>query len=190
MSTSTMRWFALRINPEPWEIGPLSVGRKNGGLFPRVGQATNLHMYQEAIREDLRERDIEMLDGNIILRFFFWRQQAQYKSTATDRQVQRHVADATNLQKGLEDALQGILFANDRMVDDVRSVVVEQGPSVSPLIVIGIDSHNGSVPDGVLELPDAVYELLAREDERQQQLELDLAFPTSLTHPAADEDMF
>lgn len=190
MSTSTMRWLSLRINPEPWAIGDLSVGRKGGKLFPRVAPNMNLKMYQEAVREDLAQRDLQMLEGSIILRFYFWRQQAQYRKTETDRQVQRNIADATNLQKGLEDALQGILFANDRAVDDVRSVIVEQGPEVSPLIIIGIDSHNRSIPDGALELPDAVYELVAHEDARQQQLEFDIQFVTEHNHPAADEEIF
>ncbi len=130
-------WFCLPINPEPWAIGPVSVGRRNGGLFPIVGQNAGLAAYQAAVREEMGD-GYELLTGPQKVRFYFWRNQVAYKS-AGKRMVQKHVADVTNLQKGLEDALQGVLFENDRDTHDIRSVLVEQGPDIVGKVLFSIE---------------------------------------------------
>lgn len=186
MCTDTMRWFTLPLNPEPWKVGPLDLGRKNGHIFPKIGPDAGLVAFQEAVRETIGEQP--MLTGHIVLRFFFWRQQATYQMENGKRKM-RHVADATNLQKALEDALQGVLFPNDREVDDVHSVIVEQGPKVTPLIIIGVDSHDHEMSDGIFELPPIVYSLLAKMDETQMQLEVDSLAPHG-AHPDADNELF
>lgn len=181
-----MKWFLLEVNPEPWAIGDVSVGRKSGKLFPIVGRNAQLYNYQEAVKELLG--DTPMLPpGKYKLEFYFWRQQAAYTSDK-NRRVRKHEADATNLQKGLEDALQGILIANDRDVIDIHSTLVEQGPDVKPMVILGVQYIASDMSDAIFELPSAVYELLESMDDTQCQLELDLQDPTK--HPAADDEVF
>jgi Holliday junction resolvase RusA-like endonuclease len=152
-----VRWFALAINPEPWTVGPLNVGRKNGGLYPYMGAAQQLVAYQEAIREEFGEGH-QKISGDIIVRFYFWRQQATY-STEAGRKHRKHRVDATNMQKALEDALQGILYDNDRDVQVIGSVIVEQGPDVKPKIVISIEQG-----PRVLTIPTDVWRMVERID--------------------------
>lgn len=134
----------LWLNPEPWAVGTISSGRKNGKVFARMSPDPNLAAFQRAVKEELS--DAQMLPPDYVkLTFFFWRQQAVYLDAA-DRRRHRNQADATNMQKGLEDALQGILFENDRDVRDIRSVIVEQGMNVStPCIIIQAEPFEESV---------------------------------------------
>jgi Holliday junction resolvase RusA-like endonuclease len=129
-------WFVLDVNPEPWAIGDLSVGRRGGKVFPMVGRNNQLHSYKEAIKEELGDPGL-FIEGPIELRFWFWRRRDDYK-TPQARTHRKHEADVTNMQKATEDALQGVLFKNDKDVNDVHSVVVEQGPDVTPRVVVAI----------------------------------------------------
>lgn len=134
---TSSRHYILRINPEPWAIGDVTAGRKDGRISGRISPNPNLVAFQNAVREELQ--GVTKLNiSDYSLTFFFWRQQARYLDAA-DRRRQRNQADATNLQKGLEDALQGVLFDNDRDVKDIRSVIVEQGPKVESCILIVAD---------------------------------------------------
>lgn len=130
------KYYVLNINPEPWAIGDVSAGRSasTGRITGRISPNPNLVAYQNAVREELA--GVEKLNiSDYSLTFFFWRQQARYLDAA-DRRRQRNQADATNLQKGLEDGLQEVLFDNDRDVKDIRSVIVDQGPKVESKILI------------------------------------------------------
>jgi Holliday junction resolvase RusA-like endonuclease len=151
-------WFVLDINAEPWAIGPLSIGyAKGGGKFPSVGQNAQLKAYQEAVAESVKRQfagEMIPLGEKVELEFYFWRNRAEY-TTASQRAHRKHEADATNMQKATEDALQGILFANDRDVSSIRSVIVEQGPDVSPRIVIKFGLYE---PIGIDDLPGSVKE--------------------------------
>lgn len=147
------RWFFLPINPEQWAIGPVSVGRKGGKIYPIVGQNSQLHAYQEAIGEELNDVE-QMPEGKYSLTFYVWRVQAEYEGKT--RKIKKHEVDATNIQKATEDALQGVLFGNDRDVRDVRTVVVEQGSSdvVVPGIVIRCSVWDGFDPQ---EIPEYIW---------------------------------
>lgn len=124
------KFFVLGLNPEPWAIGTISRGKNYSSISPN----DTLLAYQNAVKEELE--DEEMLDWEYVeLTFYFWRQQTKYLD-ASDKIRQKNAADSTNLGKGLEDALQGVLFKNDRIVRDVRSVIVAQGADVTPRIVI------------------------------------------------------
>lgn len=124
------RYYILHLNPEQWAVGSVNRTAKGASISPNP----NLVAFQNAVREAME--GVKMLPGDHYkLTFYFWRQQARYIDME-DHIRQRNQADATNLQKGLEDALQGILFANDRDVQDIRSIIVEQGPKVIPMIVI------------------------------------------------------
>lgn len=159
---SNWHWFVLEVNPEPWAIGDLAVGRKSGRVYPYVGRNQQLHNYKEAIREELGSPGI-FLVGPIELQFFFWRRRDQYQ-TPQARGHRKHEADLTNLQKATEDALQGVLFKNDKDVNDVHSVMVEQGPEVLPKVVIGVRPGT-TFPEAIFNLPQEVAELL---DEMEQ----------------------
>lgn len=125
------------IEPEPWTAPEVAVGRKAGKVFPMVYQSASLKAYQEAIREEMALQcpHAVMERGEISVQFFFWR------STDSIRKD----ADATNLQKALEDALQGILYLNDARNRRVTSEIVEQGPGIDPAIIITIEAYNPSV---------------------------------------------
>lgn len=142
----TEQWFVLRLNAEPWAIGPVSVGRKAGKLFPMVGRNTQLAVFKDAVREELGNQ--VMLTGKIGIQIFVWRRMDEYK-TAQARTARKHEADATNLQKAIEDAIQGVLIHNDRDVQDISTTIVEQSPDVEPMIVIKIYKYDGFDPDRI-----------------------------------------
>ena len=129
-------WLVLSVNPEPWAVGDLHVGRRNGKMVPGMSPNRNLVAYKEAIKEAIGTQCVS-LEGPICVTFYFWRRVYSYSVAGRGRS--RNRADATNMQKATEDALQGVLFENDRDVMDVRSVIVEQGPDVIPCVVIKIE---------------------------------------------------
>lgn len=152
--------FVLWINPEPWAVGTISSGRKNGKIFSRMSPDPNLVAFQKAVKESFE--GLPMLPADFTkLTFYFWRQQAVYLDAA-DRRRHRNQADATNMQKGLEDALQGILFENDRNVREIRSVIVEQGPKIEPCIVIQAERY---VETWVTEIGDIMYAEMRKQSE-------------------------
>lgn len=146
-------WFCIGINPEQWRVGPLSVGRRGGKLYPIAGRDQQLAAYQEAVREELGDR-FELLTGPMRIRFYFWRQTEAYEREG--KKLRRNEVDATNLQKALEDALQGVLFENDRDTRDIRSVIVEQGQDVIGKILFSIEPldepHTIGIPDECLDI--------------------------------------
>lgn len=150
------KWYTLNLNPEPWAVGEVSVGRHGGRFKGTISPNPNLVAFQNAVREAMA--DVELLPPWYRkFTFYFFRQQAKYIDAA-DRVRQRNQADATNLQKGLEDALQGILFENDRNVLDIRSVICRQGHDVRPCILIKAERcPTGLV--GMDELPEDLIEI-------------------------------
>lgn len=88
-------------------------------------------MYQQALRDELKRtyppHEMELLQPDYELDFWFWRN--------TER---GNVADATNLQKASEDALQGLLIQNDQQVVRVASTIVEQGPEVYGSVIFRV----------------------------------------------------
>jgi Holliday junction resolvase RusA-like endonuclease len=156
-------WFALELNPEPWAIGDLSVGRKNGKYYPYVGRNQQLHNYKLAIKEELGDPGLFFL-GKVELQFFFWRRRDEYV-TPQARTHRKHEADGTNLAKATEDALQGILFKNDKDVNHMEWTIVEQGPDVNPAVVIGI-RQGLPTPESTASLPQEVLILLDEKDNQ------------------------
>jgi len=129
-------------------------------MFPIMGQNQQLAAYQEAIREEMEGAYREPLTGRQAVRFYFWRNQASYV-TVSGRKHTKHEADATNMQKALEDALQGVLFDNDRDTWDIRSVIVEQGPEVFGKVLFSVEP----IPLGVgMDLPMEVLEIVQKTD--------------------------
>lgn len=128
------------INPEPWEAPTASIGRKNGKTFVHMHKNAGQRAYQEGFADAFKEQndDWQYFDDKVELEFHFWRQ--------VDRDTKANIADVTNLQKATEDALQGILFPNDRLVVKATSRIVQQGPDVEPKVLVGIQYDDGE-PD-------------------------------------------
>lgn len=129
-------WFIADVNPEPWAIGDLGVGRKGGKYYPTVGRNHQMYAYQQSIKEALRGQE-RSFTAPIDLCFYFYRSIATYQSHQA-RTARSHEADATNLQKATEDALQGVFYKNDKDVTHVESYFVEQDPATNGKVVIGI----------------------------------------------------
>lgn len=146
-------WFVLDVNPEPWAIGPVGVSRTGGKLRPYVGRNAQLFAFQETVKAAL-EGSPEMEAGKYSVRLILWRERAEYE-TPQARTHRKHEADATNMQKAFEDALQGVLFKNDKDVIDIHTSVIKQGPGVHGKIVLGIKVINELTEDDVY-MPDEV----------------------------------
>lgn len=148
-----MEYYYLDVNPEPWAVGALQLGKRNGKFFPKIGPNQQLKAAQDAIKEAIQSLpatpSLRPSGRFITLRFYFWRQMEEWL-TESGRKTSSHIADATNMQKGTEDALQGILFENDRDVRDVQSVIVSQGPDITPGIGVCIEDWFGSdIPEQI-----------------------------------------
>ena len=120
------------LNPQPWSV---SMKVKRGAL----------DAYQRGLKEELVDQVEGLWPPGVPIRLYFefWRQLEDH----LDYDRRRHIlqlADATNLQKSTEDALQGVLFTNDRYVSDVHSRIRAQGVDVEPkiVIVIGPSDHD------------------------------------------------
>lgn len=133
------RWFALGVNPEPWAVGPLDVLRRGGKLVPSMGRNQQLDAYKQAVADEFTTRygviEEALAQPGYLLDLYFWRHRARW-STAAQRAARRNDADATNMQKATEDALQGICIDNDRNVIRASSTIIEQGPDVEPGVII------------------------------------------------------
>jgi Holliday junction resolvase RusA-like endonuclease len=124
----------------------------------------SLKSYQLAVRESveksLEDSRFELIDPPYKLTFWLWRKLEQ--ADVNGRKHRDHQSDATNMQKALEDALQNLLIGNDRDVDDIRTVVMDQGPDTIPGIVIQLeDSLRKHTPPS--EILDARHALLEAE---------------------------
>lgn len=158
-----MSWYILEINPEPWAVGPVQVYRKGAKIGGTVGRNQQLAAYQEAIKEALADYDIEPIEGEVDLTMFFWRHRAEYE-THQARTHRKHEADGTNLFKATEDALQGVLFKNDRDVKHGDWWIMKQGPNVIGKTVIKCEPCHSSI-----ELPTAVVRELNTINKGAQQ---------------------
>lgn len=137
-----MKWYYLELNPEAWRIGPLGVKRAGGKMIPYVGQDQQLHSYKRAVAETLVDKYgiQEIIEGPVDLLLLFWRQRDEY-TTQQARTHRKHEVDATNLQKSTEDALQGVLYKNDKDNLHVQSYIVEQGPDVQSGLAIRVGRY-------------------------------------------------
>lgn len=165
-------WYVLPgINPVPWTSPEVSIGKKNGKMFPMVYASAELKTYKESVKEEMEDRypDVEAIEDEVGLKLYFWRRLDEMKS---NRRRKGHVADATNLQKATEDALQGILFKNDQQVIHAESWVMAQHDEVDPLIVIELVWHpdRPTLPDEVQAVVDE-HPTLELENEHDVPVE-------------------
>lgn len=155
-----MRWYKLPVNPEPWAIGNVGMGRRNGAPYAFVGRNNQLASFKEAVADELRSLSPDLLDGPVRLCLYFWRNRAEYEGE--NKKTVKSSPDTTNMQKATEDACQGILFENDRQVVDVHSILVESGVDVNGRILIGVEEWENSQLS--LELFNSYYPPPAEED--------------------------
>lgn len=127
----------LGVNPEPWAIGTAFASRKEGQMRGGVSPNQKLVTYKKAFQAEWKQVEHPAMyaeDARVSLTFYFWRQVDTW--TTGKRQHSGNYADATNLQKSTEDALQGLLVPNDRQVVEITSTIMEQGPDVEPAILV------------------------------------------------------
>jgi Holliday junction resolvase RusA-like endonuclease len=155
MSTSMTRWFVIPLNPEGWAVGPLGVARKNGKLIPYMGRNQQLAAYKEAVSEEFARRYGQLIptDREVELRIYAWQRIDEY-STASGRKSKDKAADLTNIVKATEDAVQGILIANDNKVMAQRNVIVDRAPAIEGALIICVADWDGLDPS---EIPDHVW---------------------------------
>lgn len=140
----TGTWYSIEgINPEPWESPIASIIRKAGKFIPHLRSSDRLRFYKEAIEEEFQEQNPDHLHHvePTVVHFFLWRNVEKYESTG--RSGHGKIVDATNCQKSLEDALQKLLYDNDRDNVEVMTRIVEQGTDVVPFILIHISFDQG-----------------------------------------------
>lgn len=140
-------WYLIEdINPVPWKASEFGGRAKNGRVI--VHKPEVLRDYQQAVKDEFKNYypDAPVIkDSFIDLTFFFWRKIEVWEA-AGERGGRSQIADATNLQKGLEDALQGVLFKNDRQVKRVRSEVMQQEEDTDPAILVRVAYWWGPTP--------------------------------------------
>jgi Holliday junction resolvase RusA-like endonuclease len=132
------------LNPEPWTVGTITQGFAGKRRYATIAKDERLRIYQEGIAECVREAypNLRMWPEDIPLelQFKFCRQLDQYTS-GKGRKAKRHIADATNMTKALEDALQGILYKNDSQVKHSSGEIILEGPDVEPMILVLLREH-------------------------------------------------
>lgn len=133
-------WYILEINPDPWAIGPVGYARRNGKMSAYVGRNQQLDAYKKAVAEEMADVHPVMLSGKIGLVLFFWRTIDVYE-TSQAKAARSHEADNTNLQKATEDALQGILYKNDKDVVFNQTTMVDQSTTAPGRVVIGVTNQ-------------------------------------------------
>jgi Holliday junction resolvase RusA-like endonuclease len=116
-------------------MGPANVRRKGKGHYVQFGENGVLGNYQRAIKQSLADQGAVIHQPGYSLRIWIARQIVQYKSTS-GRKVTRNEADGTNILKGTEDALQGVLIDNDRKCLQGHWLMMGQDKDVVPLILI------------------------------------------------------
>lgn len=135
------------LNPEPWTVGTVTTGFKGKQRYGKIAKDQRLIDYQTGVAACIRQAypGLEMFPTTLKLNLMFklWRQEDEY-TTGVGRKSKRKVADATNMQKALEDALQGVLYADDSQVKNVSTEIIAEGPDVQPLILIQAREY---VPD-------------------------------------------
>lgn len=139
------KWFFVipDLNPEPWTAPAVSIGRKGGKVFPQFYSNEQMKNYKAAVTFEIDKQLPEFftpIEGPVKLTFYFKRRLDEYKSPQA-RASRKHEADATNLQKATEDAIQGVLIKNDKDVVGVESWILEQGHDTDPGVAILLETE-------------------------------------------------
>jgi len=136
-------YVILDINPEPWAVGTTFTRRTAGKVVSGMAPNQKVKDYKSAVQEALKpqiQTPVFSADAEWEVELLFWRQIERW--TVDGKVKTGNYADATNLQKSTEDALQGLLFGNDRSVKRISSHVVAQGLDVEPMIYIRVQRYS------------------------------------------------
>jgi Holliday junction resolvase RusA-like endonuclease len=126
------------LNPIPWQASNGRIGRRGGKPYVQFYKPENLTNYQEALAEVIGQAQPfpPFPKGTPLdVTFLFWREREQYHGQS-GKLVTASRADTTNMVKATEDALHGIMWADD--VDNlaVHGYTVAQGKDVTPRIAV------------------------------------------------------
>lgn len=133
--------FYIFTNPEPWRVPPMQPGwsKKTKKMIVKSGADTMLQAYQDEVRDVLHSQNAYMMEGKYRLDFYFHRTS---ESETSPNSGKRSRSDATNMQKAIEDALQGVVIENDRDVVDVRSRVIQPARIIpEPFVVVRVEGE-------------------------------------------------
>lgn len=167
---------ALPLNPEPWAMGTVSVITAGRKPFPKISPNKTLKAYQDALQAELEQGEGRILPGPYYsIRYSFSRQLVHYK-TRQGGTSSRNWADVTNMQKGTEDALQGVYMPNDRAVIRVQSALAGfQSKETLPWVVIEIrHSIDEFTPVGTAICPEDQWFSPAGQEAYNEMLKLEL----------------
>ncbi len=131
----TYSYYRVYINPEPWVVPPFSAIPKGKRYIPVAGKDHRGENVKAAIRETLTALDAPMHEPPYRIHLEFHRQLEQYV-TESGRNNTRNKADATNMQKLTEDALEGTLIHNDVDTACITGHIIEQSKETVPFIDI------------------------------------------------------
>ena len=172
-------WYMVEgINPQPWQASEGQVvGKSRKIVFHKPEQ---LRFYQQALAISFEQQNPGfvplMTDIPLMVRFYFWREIEVIEGTS-GKIAQSNVADATNLQKAAEDALQDVLYGNDQNNVDIRSRIMEQAIGVAPRILIMV------APDPKLTVTETDF-VLAKVKELHKE---DAPAPSNILPDSNDE---
>lgn len=145
-------WYSIQgVNPEPWESPESFVRRVKGSDKLSVGHHSSrrMRLFQDSVKEEFPIQNpgfINLGTAALDVRFYLWRSVAVFEN-ASGRVVEGNDVDATNCQKALEDALQGILYKNDTNNVQV-STWLHQAVDIEPFIIIRVELSDGECPVG------------------------------------------
>lgn len=150
------QWYFVPVNPQPWTTPPFYPARAGGKMIVKAGRNESNEVFKQAVKEELLRQGATMLTGKWNrVTLGFWRRREQYKDSI-GRTRTKNWADATNMQKLTEDALQGILFENDRDNFEITSRIVQQDITTTPGVLILCESFEEipgwSLPPEFLDL--------------------------------------
>lgn len=144
--------FFVPVNPLPWKTPPFVPVRVRGKWVTKAGRNNEAHDFKEAVKESLISQGATMLPGpRYRVHLAFWRRLDKY-TDSIGRILTKNWADSTNMQKLTEDALQGILFKNDRDNVMVSGQIIAQDTLTSPGVLIMC--QGGSFGDGFSWIPE------------------------------------
>lgn len=118
----------------------MSPGRnkKTGKLIVVSGRDELVASYQEEIRDELSRQGAYLMDPGYKIEFFFHRIK-ETVNTGSGRRNTRSTSDATNMQKAIEDAMQGVVITNDTHTVDIHSRIVPSDSMTSePFVFVRV----------------------------------------------------
>ena len=163
----TTKVYVLDINPEPWAMGTAFAlrGRKGAGISPN----RKLVAFKEAAREAIQSAYTTFkFTGPVSVRLYFSRALETMNYGAKTSHANQ--SDATNMQKAFEDAMQDILYENDRQVVDIHSTIVHQSPDAKPMIVVEITDEVNTL---MMHHEDRMHYLIERYSAPKQEVQTD-----------------